>query len=87
VAASATDFGASPVGTPVTKNLTVTNIGVNPITVNNVFTVSGADAAEFGAGPNSTCGTPISRGGTCVLSVTWTPVGLAGPRTASLDIN
>ena len=87
VSAPATDFaGAAVDSETVARNITVTNLGKDPITVNPVVTFGGNDFAEFTPNGASTCGAEIARDASCVIPVVWTPTGLAGPRSATMLI-
>jgi uncharacterized repeat protein (TIGR03803 family) len=64
-------FGDQAVGTPsAARKITVTNIGVVPLTVSSV-TLIGANVPSFST--SNTCGSPIAVSGTCTISVTFTP--------------
>jgi DNA-binding beta-propeller fold protein YncE len=75
-------WGDVPVGFPgIPSGFQLTNGGAVDLVISSI-TVSGANAAEFGA--NSSCGT-LAPGATCVVSMTFTPASL-GLRDAVLTI-
>jgi hypothetical protein len=79
------NFGNQSVGvTSLPMNLSITN---NQGVVLNFTTptFTGTNANDFKIS-NNTCGTSLVVGGTCTLSVTFTP-GALGPRGATLNIN
>ena len=64
------------------QTVTLTNCGTAPLSVTNVFFRTAA-SNDFSVVQN--CTNPISPGGTCSLSVTFTPT-IAGTRSTILDI-
>jgi uncharacterized repeat protein (TIGR01451 family) len=77
-------FGSQAVGTTsAAKTVTITNNGTADLHVSGV-SVGGANAGDFAAS-SSGCGTVPSGGGTCTVSVKFTPAA-AGARSATLNI-
>lgn len=62
--------------------VTVSNTGTGTLNVASI-SVSGADSADFSK--TNTCSSPVAPGGTCTISVTFTPKGI-NSRTASILI-
>ena len=62
--------------------VTLTNIGAQPLSSVSIA-VTGANVADFSQ--TNTCGTSVPAGGSCYISVTFTPAAL-GPLTASVTI-
>jgi hypothetical protein len=83
---SSADFpDPMPVGSaPATRTITLSNQGIDPITVNG-FSVSGDAAGSFSAGPN-TCQAALAPGGTCTVTVSFSPVDV-GPQKAALVVD
>jgi hypothetical protein len=79
-------FPAQLVNTPsAAQSVTVTNNGSAALNITNIG-ISGPNSADFALTPANTCGTPVAaNGGTCTISVTFTPSGNAG-RTAHVTI-
>jgi P pilus assembly chaperone PapD len=79
---AALNFGPQTVGTTSAgKNITVTNHEKVVVTFTDV-TITGADSSEFAQ--INTC-TSLSPGGTCQVTVTFTPAS-KGAQTATLTI-
>jgi hypothetical protein len=89
-------FGNVPVGTPVTKTVTLTSKGADPLFVGGTDPLATATPPTI-AGPNltqyavsaapgaDTCtGTSVAPGATCTIAVTYTPA--AGASSATLTI-
>ena len=64
------------------KTVTLTNGGTDAVTIQSI-SIGGINAAEFTQ--KNTCGSSLSTGGTCMVSVTFTPT-VAGNQSASLSI-
>jgi Cep192 domain 4 len=77
---SSTQFVGSS-SAPMT--VTLTNTGTATLTISSV-TISGTDASDYAQ--TNTCKNSVVAGGTCTLSVTFTP-SKTGTRTATLNIN
>jgi hypothetical protein len=77
-------MGNSPVGDPVTKNLTIKNTGkTNPLFIGSV---TSSDTTEF-AETGSTCPSGgLAHGLTCTIAIRFTPNTL-GARSATLTLN
>jgi FlaG/FlaF family flagellin (archaellin) len=93
-----TGTGSAPLASVTTTNLTFNsrNLGttsaVQAVTLNNTgnATLSISGVALTGANPGdfaeiNTCGSPVAAGGSCTISVTFTPT-TSGSRSASLNI-
>jgi hypothetical protein len=73
-------FSAQIVGTSSSaQTVTLTNAGTAPVTISRIAT--GGDFSQ-----TNTCGTTLSAGANCAISVTFTPVA-AGTRTSTLNIS
>jgi hypothetical protein len=70
---SSLSFGTQTAGTSVTKTVTLTNPGATTLSITGM-TVTGTGAAEFTLTPTSTCGSSLTAGGNCTISVTFKPV-------------
>jgi hypothetical protein len=85
-----TNFGASNLGVPVTKDIVVTSYGVpdaagaSNLAVGAVG-VSGPDPTAFKVVGDTCTNRVLPSGATCVVNVQFTP-GAAGPTSATLDI-
>jgi outer membrane protein assembly factor BamB len=77
-------MGNSPVGDPITKNLTIKNTGkTNPLFIGSV---TSSDTTEF-AETGSTCPSGgLAHGLTCTIAIRFTPSAL-GARSATLSVN
>ena len=76
-------FGSVNVGATATaQTVTVSNPGTAPLTVTGV-SVAGANAADFTQ--TNTCATAVAPGGTCTVSVSFTPAA-SGARAATLAV-
>ena len=74
-----------PVGAaPATRTITLSNQGIDPITVNG-FSVTGVAAGSFAAAGN-TCQAVLAPNDTCTVTVTFSPVDV-GPQKAALVVN
>ena len=81
IASSAVAFGAVPLDTTLSKDLTISNSGAadliigTPTVLDTDFTVD-----------SSACGT-VASGSSCVITIAFTPtIYIAKPKTATLDI-
>ena len=71
------------IGATRTQTVTLTNTGVDPLTISTV-SLGGLDAAEFTADP-SCVGQTLAAGGQCQVGVTFDPAAI-GLRTAVLRV-
>ena len=82
-------FPSTAVGVPsAAMSSTLTNFGNAPLIFEGITIDAGANPGDFSIGPATTCSpqTPVAAGGgTCILSVIFTPTA-AGNRTASLTL-
>jgi hypothetical protein len=81
-----TDFGSSPIGTPITKTFTIQNLGtanLNLTAASPRITISGLHAADFSVTLIPT--TPIAAAGSTTFSIRFNP-SLIGARNATLTI-
>jgi fibronectin type 3 domain-containing protein len=77
------DFGQQAVGvTGGVHDVTVTNVGGAPLNV-SAIDIAGANAGDFAQ--TNTCGSSLSSGSSCSISVTFTP-GAAAARAAAVTI-
>ena len=77
-AADGTDFGASPIGTPVVRTYTIRNTGGAPLAISGIT----SDAGTF-----VVSGTPasVAAGGTATFTVTFTPTA-SGAANATITL-
>ena len=76
-------FGSQSVGTTsAAQSVTLTNSGNAALSVTGV-TLAGTNASAFAQ--SNTCGSSVAAGGTCTISVTFTPTA-SGSDTASVSI-
>jgi hypothetical protein len=76
-------FGAQQVGTTSSaQTVELTNTGKAILTISSI-TVTGTNGADFTE--TNDCGTSVPVGGTCTISVTFTPTA-AGTRTATVSV-
>jgi VCBS repeat protein/ASPM-SPD-2-Hydin domain-containing protein/FG-GAP repeat protein len=76
-------FAAQTVGTTsAAKVVTFNNVDTTALPITSI-TISGTNARDFVQ--TNTCGTSVAAGGTCTISVTFTPAA-TGTRTATLKI-
>ncbi len=84
LAPSNLDFGDQQVGTTSQPQVvTFTNHGTTAVEISRVH-FGGKSPRAFAQ--TNTCGTSVPAGGTCTISVTFTPKS-KGPKTATLDVN
>lgn len=74
------DFGAQPLGTTTSQNLTLANPTKKQLNISSI-SVSG----DF-ASPSNTCGGSLFPGEQCTITVTFRPTAL-GTRSAILSVN
>src|SRR5205814_8581928 len=77
------DCGNEPVGdTSASQVSTLTNRGELTLTITSIQ-LTGSNSSDFAASNN--CGNSLAAGGSCQISVTFTP-SANGTRTAAVDI-
>jgi probable HAF family extracellular repeat protein len=76
------NFGFVRLGASLTKAVTLTNVGATAMSITG-FAISGTNAGDFAQ--THTCGTSLSAGASCTVSVTFKPSAL-GTRTTALLI-
>jgi 6-phosphogluconolactonase (cycloisomerase 2 family) len=84
----AADFPNTPINTTSAAiPVTLHNFGTAPLLFTSIALNAGANPGDFTLGPLTTCSiqTPVAAGGTCILSIIFTP-GAAGPRSATLTL-
>jgi len=82
LSSSSLNFGNQTVGIPSSPQVvTLTNTGNIALTL--AIAVIGTNSTDFSQ--TNTCGTSVSAGGNCTISVTFTP-SAAGTRTAAVSI-
>ena len=69
--------------TSARQTVTLSNTGTATLTINGI-TVTGTNASDFAQ--TNTCGASVAAGGSCTISVTFTPSS-AGARSASVSIS
>ncbi|PYV17843.1 MAG: hypothetical protein DMG21_07005 [Acidobacteria bacterium] len=78
-------FASLTVGTTSAVEIsTLTNKSGSSITFSN-FSISGTNASDFAFGGLGTCGGTLANGGTCTVSIKFTP-SATGTRTAQVNI-
>lgn len=78
------NFGSVPVGTTSrAKKVTLTNAGSNSLAITSIA-VKGADSHDFAE--TNTCGSSVAAGGSCVITVTFTPKA-TGTRTGVISVS
>jgi uncharacterized repeat protein (TIGR02543 family) len=70
---SSLSFGTQAVNTSVTKTVTLKNTGATTLSIAGM-TMTGPGASEFTLTPASNCGSSLTAGGSCTISVTFKPV-------------
>lgn len=78
------DFGEAGIGDVVTRTITLSNTGQNPVSVSGAYTY-GASASEFGCADAGACSI-IAAGGSCDLGVSFRPL-YGGNKQAELAIH
>ncbi|WP_432713481.1 DUF1573 domain-containing protein [Pedobacter sp.] len=73
------NFGKIPSNKPATVEFTFTNIGDTPLIISNVETTCGCTVPEYTK-------TPIKKGETGVIKVTYNPTGAALPFSKSISL-
>lgn len=76
-------FGLDNVGTALALPLTLTNNGNAALAITSL-TIAGTNANEFAQ--TNTCGSSLTAGSTCTVTVTFTPANV-GARSASLNLS
>jgi hypothetical protein len=66
-------FGNQTVNTSVTKTVTLKNTGATTLSLTGM-TVAGAGASEFTLTPASSCGSSLTAGSSCTISVAFKPI-------------
>ncbi len=85
--AGSLSFGSVAVGfTSAAKSLTITSCGSAPLVISNFVTITGANASDFAITNDLCSGGSITPGGSCTVSVTFTP-SANGSKTASLTFS
>ncbi len=77
-------FGTQAVNTSATKTMTLTNTGATTLSLFGM-TVTGQNASDFTLTPSSNCGSSVSAGSNCTISVTFEPT-TTGPLSATLQV-
>ena len=84
VVPASVNFGNQGVGVAsAAQTVTATNSGTASLHITSV-SVTGTNASDFAINANTCAGANLAPGGSCTLSVTFTP-GAAGSRSASLS--
>jgi len=77
-------FGNQDVGTKsAAQNITLSNSGTAALTINSIA-IGGTNLGDFTQ--TNTCGSSVASGGSCTISVTFTPTA-AGTRSASVSVS
>ena len=86
LSSSAIDFGTVYLGSITTKNITVTNTGTAPATINQPFlsVVQGGNSNEFVAA--NLCLVPLAPGKSCTITIAFLAGPYYTPQTATLQI-
>ena len=69
-------FGTQAVNTSATKTVTLTNTGATTLSLTGIK-VTGTGAAAFTLAPASNCGSSLTSGRSCTISITFKPVAKA----------
>jgi hypothetical protein len=77
-------YGDLLVNTSATKTVTVSSVGLDPVTINPVV-LGGTNAADFSIPADSCSGKTVPVSSTCSITLTFRP-GAPGGRTATLTI-
>lgn len=84
---SSVDFGPVGLGrVSAPQELTLSNLGGEPLAAVFTHSLSGADADEFEVVASTCDDAPLAAGASCTLSVTFAPRATVGARVASLDL-
>jgi hypothetical protein len=84
VSPTALDFGSETAGVAsAPMSVTVTNTGTVALPITSIA-LSGTDAPQFSQ--TNTCGTSLTVGSNCTISVVFTPTSV-GSKTAALNVN
>jgi hypothetical protein len=83
---STIDFGTVYLGSITTRNITVTNTGTAPATINQPFLsiVQGGDSNEFVAA--NLCPVPLAAGKSCTITIAFVAGSFYTQQTATLQI-
>lgn len=73
------DFGKIPVNKPVSVDFKFTNVGDEPIIISKVETTCGCTVPDYTK-------TPVKKGDTGLVKVTYNPTGAALPFSKSITI-
>jgi hypothetical protein len=73
------DFGKIPLGKPVSVDFKFTNIGDQPLIITNTATTCGCTVSEYTK-------TPVKKGGSGFVKVTYNPAGSPLPFSKSITI-
>lgn len=76
-----TDFGATTIGTPITRTFQIRNTGLSPLTI-GAFSFTGANAGEFTL--ITPPATTLAAGATTTFTVSFSP-GALGVRNATIS--
>jgi hypothetical protein len=77
-------FGTQAVGRSTTKTVTLKNTGATTLSV-TAMSVTGTNASDFTLTPSSNCGSSLSAGSSCTISVTFEPA-TEGSFSATLNV-
>ena len=88
-------FGNVAVGTPVTKTVTLTSKGADPLFVGGTDpltpptapSLTGPNFTQYALGADSCTGVSVAPGGTCTIAVTYTPAAGASAATLTIPTN
>ncbi|HYA48023.1 MAG TPA: FG-GAP-like repeat-containing protein [archaeon] len=75
-------LGSILLGQSSTATATMTNVGVGPLSISGI-TITGADPGDFSQ--TNTCGSSLSGGGSCTITVVFKPLAL-GARNAAVSV-
>lgn len=82
--AASLSFGTQAVATSTTKTVTLKNVGATTLLLTGMA-VTGRNASAFTLTPASNCGSSLTAGSSCTISVTFMPVA-KGSYTAALNV-
>jgi len=80
ISPASVNFGAQPLGTTTSQNVTLSNSTKKLLSISNI-----AVAGDF-ASPSNTCGGSLLPGEQCLITITFRPT-ILGARTAVLSVN
>lgn len=78
------NVSAVPAATSASQAITLTNNGLAPMTIHNVY-LAGLNLADFSIA-SSTCGASLAPGASCVVNITFSPKAI-GLRQANLSFS